>query len=150
MNREKGDVTPCVPVKEQPVFVGSARCEECHEEAYAFWKKTKHAVAWATLEDANKHFDLTCIGCHTIGYKQPGGFCRIADVANLKDVGCEMCHGPGSVHVEDSDASSIQLATTESTCTSLCHVPDHSDQFDYSTYLKRVTGEGHELSGAPP
>lgn len=150
LNRDKGDVTPCQPAEGQPVFVGSERCQRCHEEAYAFWKATKHAAAWATLEDANKHYDLTCIGCHTVGYRRSGGFCRIADVGALKDVGCEMCHGAGSAHVEDQDASSIQLETTEATCTGLCHVPEHSDTFDYSTYLGRVTGEGHELSSAPP
>lgn len=150
LNRDKGDLTPCQPVADQPVFVGSERCQECHEEAYAFWKKTKHAVAWATLEDANKHFDLTCIGCHTVGYRQPGGFCRISDVAQLKDVGCEMCHGPGSVHAQDQDASSIKLTTTEATCAGYCHVPEHSDTFDYSTYLERVTGEGHELGASAP
>jgi nitrate/TMAO reductase-like tetraheme cytochrome c subunit len=128
------------------VYVGSERCIECHEEAYAFWKKTKHARAWATLEEQGKHFDLTCIGCHTVGYEQAGGFCRLKDVGALKDVGCEMCHGAGSVHVEDQDSSSIKLTAPVETCTALCHVPDHSDSFVYEKYLREITGKGHELS----
>ncbi len=150
MNLEKGDVRPCAPLPEVAVYVGSAPCQECHEDAYAFWQKTKHAKAWATLEDANKHFDLTCIGCHTIGYQKPGGFCRLADVSGRKDVGCEMCHGPGSLHVEDSDPSSIVLESSEGTCMKMCHVPEHSDRFNYQTYLREVTGEGHALSAAGP
>ena len=149
MNLTKGDVTLCEKKKpEDAVYVGTQVCVDCHEEAYAFWKKSKHAKAWKTLEDDNKHFDLTCIGCHTVGYQEPGGFCRLADVGVLKDVGCENCHGAGSVHAEDEDPDSIILASTESTCAKLCHVPEHSDRFEYTTYLKEITGEGHELSEA--
>ena len=81
-------------------------------------------------------------------YQEPGGFCRLSDVGNLKDVGCENCHGPGSVHVEDEDPDSITLASTEKTCAGFCHVPEHSDKFEYTSYLKQITGEGHELSEA--
>lgn len=148
MNLSRGDTAKCAPKSaEAPRFVGTAKCVECHEEAYAFWKQTKHAKAWATLQDDGKHFDLTCVGCHVVGYEQPGGFCRLQDVAGFEDVGCENCHGPGSVHIEDQDSDSIQLATTPSTCKTYCHVPEHSDAFDYDTYLEKITGPGHELSG---
>lgn len=143
MNLEKGDPAKCAP--KGPTFVGTAKCAECHEEAFAFWKKTKHAVAWKTLEDQNKHYDLTCVGCHTVGYQKPGGFCRIKDVGALKDVGCENCHGAGSVHAEDKDPDSIQLKAPESTCANECHVPEHSDAFVYPKYLREITGPGHEL-----
>ena len=52
------------------------------------------------------------------------------------------------MHAEDEDPDSIILASTESTCAKLCHVPEHSDRFEYTTYLKEITGEGHELSEA--
>ena len=146
MNAEKGDVSACAVAKKAARFIGSDKCQECHEEAYAFWKKTKHAEAWKTLEDDNKHFDLTCIGCHTVGYQKPGGFCRIKDVGVLKDVGCENCHGPGSIHAGDKDSDSIVLAAPEETCASACHVPEHSDGFVYAKYLREITGPGHELS----
>lgn len=147
MNLEKGDLSLCKkPAGEVATYVGTEQCKECHEEAYAFWKKTKHASAWATLEDQGKHFDLTCIGCHAVGYQQPGGFCRLKDVGELKDVGCEMCHGPGSIHADDSEPSSIVLEAPSTTCTKYCHVPEHSDGFVYEAYLAKVTGEGHVLS----
>ena len=149
MNLTKGDVTLCEKKNaKDAVYVGTKVCADCHDEAYAFWKKSKHAKAWKTLEDDNKHFDLTCIACHTVGYQEPGGFCRLADVGVLKDVGCENCHGPGSIHAEDEDPDSIVLASTENTCAKLCHVPEHSDRFEYTTYLKEITGEGHELTEA--
>ncbi len=146
MNAEKGDPGRCVAKDPKAaIYVGTERCVECHEDEYTFWKKTKHATAWATLEHQNKHFDLTCIGCHTVGYQKPGGFCRLKDVSGREDVGCENCHGPGSIHAKDQDASSIILKAPESTCTAQCHVPEHSDAFRYEKYLKEITGPGHEL-----
>ncbi|MCB9652638.1 MAG: hypothetical protein H6729_00710 [Deltaproteobacteria bacterium] len=151
LNLEKGDQALCKPTKDSPaVYVGSEVCQSCHEEAFAFWKTTKHARAWATLEDEGKHFDLTCIGCHTVGYRKPGGFCRLKDLGVLKDVGCENCHGPGSLHVGDQKAESITLETTKSTCDGHCHVPEHSDGFAYEEYLSRITGPGHQRRPRAP
>lgn len=145
-NLEKGDQTACKPGSDQAQYVGTARCAKCHEEAYAFWQKTKHAEAWETLKKDGKHYDLTCVGCHVVGYQKPGGFCRLKDVGGFEDVGCENCHGPGGQHVEDEDPDSIVLASTRATCAAECHVPEHSDAFVYETYLREVTGPGHELS----
>ena len=147
LNLEKGDRAACAPVGDRPAYVGTERCATCHEEAYAFWQKTKHAEAWATLKDGGKHYDLTCVGCHVVGYQKPGGFCRLKDVSGFENVGCENCHGPGGRHVEDEDPDSIILASTRATCATDCHVPEHSDAFVYETYLRQVTGPGHELSG---
>lgn len=146
MNLERGDVAKCAPDKGKPTFVGTKKCAECHEEAFEFWKQTKHAKAWETLEKDGKHYDLTCVGCHVVGFQQPGGFCRLVDVAGFEDVGCENCHGPGSAHADSEDPEDITLSAPESTCASTCHVPEHSDAFDYATYLKKITGTGHELS----
>lgn len=146
-NLEKGDRAACGASPGRPTYVGTARCAACHPAAYAFWEKTEHADAWATLEKDGKHYDLTCIGCHVVGYRQPGGFCRLKEASGFENVGCEMCHGPGSQHARDRDADSIVLASTRATCAAECHVPEHSDGFVYETYLRKVTGPGHELSG---
>ena len=34
---------------------------------------TSHGRAYATLEQRNKQFNLSCVGCHVTGYDQPGG-----------------------------------------------------------------------------
>ena len=146
-NLEKGDRAACAPSPGQPTYVGTARCATCHPAAYAFWEKTPHAGAWATLEKDGKHYDLTCIGCHVVGYRRPGGFCRLKEASGFENVGCETCHGPGSLHAEDHKADSIILASTRATCAAQCHVPEHSDEFVYETYLREVTGPGHRLSG---
>ncbi|MFO0723318.1 MAG: UshA-like (seleno)protein [Myxococcota bacterium] len=145
MNAKKGDLSLCKYPPEAPHYVGSEACKTCHEPAYAFWTTTKHSQAWATLENQGKHFDLTCIGCHSVAYQTPGGYCRLDDIGVLKNVGCEMCHGPGSAHAVAGDKKSVRRGVTESTCASACHVPAHSDTFEFRTYLSRITGPGHRL-----
>jgi hypothetical protein len=86
-----------------PTFVGSEKCKRCHEEAYDVWKKSKHSHAYQTLVDAKRpslrQYDPECIVCHTVGFGYQGGFTSAEKTAHLKDVGCESCHGPASLHV---------------------------------------------------
>jgi hypothetical protein len=145
-NLDKGDPKLCALEAGSASFVGNAQCKTCHAAAYDVWEKTKHAEAWETLVSRDKQFDLTCVGCHVVGYEKPGGVCRLRDIAAFQDVGCENCHGPGSEHVKAPAKNNIVRATTEKTCTETCHVPEHSDLFDYSTYLPRILGPGHASS----
>jgi Cytochrome c554 and c-prime len=110
-------------------YVGSNRCKTCHRDAYDVWENTKHHLGTDTLEDvAKKHpplgrqFDPECMKCHTTGFEHPGGYDYpvaklndwvpgerpvlqpgVLDAHNkkLRGVGCESCHGPGSVHVKE-------------------------------------------------
>jgi hypothetical protein len=88
-----------------PKYVGSDRCGDCHKSAYAVWKHTDHHDAYQTLVKAerpsNRQYDPECIVCHTVGFSFKGGFKDAESTPNLKDVGCESCHGPGSRHVND-------------------------------------------------
>jgi hypothetical protein len=62
---------------------------------------------------------------------------------HLRDVQCEVCHGPASLHVaSDGDADAISRTPPERLCKG-CHNKEHSDTFDYTAYLRDVTGEGH-------
>ena len=98
--------------------------ERVPEKGLAHFKATK------TLEDevnpAGRHYDPECMMCHTTGFKNYGGyndFVPLANLANwpnapakaptakqfadhnknLRGVGCESCHGPGSEHVKLED-----------------------------------------------
>lgn len=126
-------------------YVGGAACAACHPAAAEFYKGTKHAHAYETLEKANKQYDLGCISCHVTGWEKPGGACSVADVEGRKDVTCESCHGPGSLHVKAPTANKLPRSVPESTCRG-CHTPENSTAFDYSRYLPRILGPGH---GAP-
>jgi predicted small lipoprotein YifL len=129
-----------------PAYAGIAECETCHEEAVAFWRTTVHAGAYQTLVDTNQQHDLACIGCHITGFREPGGS-EVVENASLRDVQCEVCHGPGSFHVDEPEAKKggaqhIRLDSPEEVC-GKCHTPEHSDTFDYVAYMRDVLGTGH-------
>jgi hypothetical protein len=90
----------------EPTYVGSERCKKCHEAAYDVWKNTPHSHAYQKLVEAkgpaNRQFDAECIVCHTVGFGRQGGFASADRTPHLENVGCESCHGPGSLHVKNS------------------------------------------------
>ncbi|MCA9648781.1 MAG: hypothetical protein H6712_13500 [Myxococcales bacterium] len=129
-----------------PGYAGLGECETCHEEAVAFWRTTVHAGAYQTLVDTNQQVDLACVGCHVTGFRKPGGS-EVVENEGLRDVQCEVCHGPGTFHVEEPQtakgaAQHIRLDSPREVCDE-CHTPEHSDTFDYEAYLRDVLGEGH-------
>jgi hypothetical protein len=141
---------PSAP-KGAPVYAGSERCGECHESALLWWKGHEHGRAYATLEKVHKQFSLSCVGCHVTGYNQPGGS-SVVHNEKLKDVGCESCHGPGSLHAEDQDvdeSKNVRRDTPESTCVQ-CHNPEHSDKFVYADYKQKLIVPGHGMPERAP
>ena len=88
---------------ENLTFVGSDVCMKCHPGEYAVWTKSKHSHAMEALEKqakrpANRQFDGECVVCHTVGFGQTSGYVNDAATPQLRHVGCESCHGPGSGH----------------------------------------------------
>jgi len=139
--REHGQDCP-KPGKKEAAFVGNESCRECHDEAFPVWEASKHAHAYETLEAVGKQFHLDCIGCHVTGMNQPGGVCRIDRVDGRKDVGCESCHGPGSLHADSPTSENIVTKFNERSCRG-CHDPENSPHFEFSLYLPKVLGPGH-------
>jgi hypothetical protein len=128
-------------------YVGSAACGGCHQAAFAWWRNHAHGVAYLTLQQRNKEYNLDCVGCHVTGYDQPGGSTVTHNLNGaLVNVGCESCHGPGAAHGKDPEEVGIVRDTPESTCLQ-CHSPDHSDLFDFEGYRKTLVVPGH---GLPP
>ncbi len=124
-------------------YAGGAACVDCHIDADDVWKDTPHAKAWDTLVKAGKTFDAECVSCHVTGWRQPGG-AVLGRLNNLENVQCEVCHGPGQVHVASGgDDASTSRTVPEAVCVQ-CHNKQHSPKFDYATYLPRVLGPGHQ------
>lgn len=122
-------------------YVGVEECAFCHEEAVAQWKTTKHFDAWETLVKDDKQLNLDCIGCHVTGFSKPGG-ANLGFNESLRDIQCETCHGPGSLHVDADGKGHIALTPAEELCVG-CHNEKHSDTFQFEAYLRDVTGKGH-------
>ncbi|MBV8762070.1 MAG: hypothetical protein JO257_32555 [Deltaproteobacteria bacterium] len=133
------------PGKGEASYVGMAACADCHQDAVDFWKKTVHAQAWQTLVDRGQQFDLECIGCHVTGWDKPGGS-NLAHNDNLRDVQCENCHGPASIHVAkggEEKPAAVRRNPPQDYCASQCHTHEHSDTFQYEAYLRDIVGPGH-------
>jgi hypothetical protein len=135
---------PPPPEPGRPYYVGDDKCAGCHKTAAAFWKKTVHASAWHTLVEGGKQNDYKCVSCHVTGYGEVGGT-SLGHTKNLRDVQCEVCHGPGSKHVAEEGTEeplAVHRETPASTCT-VCHTEQHSDTFQYEAYLRDILGAGH-------
>jgi YVTN family beta-propeller protein len=99
-----------------PKYAGALACGACHgarsgSRAYATWRLSRHADAYATLgtprsREIARQMGVTgdpqsssrCLGCHTTGGGEPPGrFLESFDPA--QGVQCESCHGPGSEYM---------------------------------------------------
>ena len=110
-------------------------------------RKVGHSKAWKTLVDDNKASDRSCVGCHSIGFMQPGGYCKTSEVGFRKDVQCEACHGPGSNHVAAMGGKDTLVITdvNETVCRGCHHVPHipTTESFVFDEKLLHVLGPGH-------
>lgn len=95
------------PMDGMPTYIGTEACKKCHDHAYEVWKASKHSHAYQTLVDAKhpslRQFDGECIVCHTVGFSYKTGYPNETGKIKLKDVGCESCHGPGSLHAKNPE-----------------------------------------------
>lgn len=139
-------------------FVGSHKCQSCHEKSYDIWKKTGHARAYDTLAklDPPRNFDPECVSCHVIGwhptsyFPYEGGYESLEKTPKLIDVGCEDCHGPGEKHIAAEMGSNEELQkkyrqavvitkeqSKKQQCMT-CHDLDNSPDFNFDLYWPYV------------
>jgi hypothetical protein len=168
-------------------YVGSEACQDCHPHAYKIWLAHPHSRAYQTLENRAKRpslrqYDGECIQCHVTGWSPgtidtgPGfgyrtGFTNEKDTPHLKGVGCESCHGPASLHVQNKKNVKFREALNplkakpgqdpkvaanriDAMCQK-CHDQDNSVHFDFDEYwTKKKTvhpspKKGAEAAAAP-
>jgi hypothetical protein len=128
---------PRIPLPDDLTYTGSADCARCHVYAYNLWSKEPHANALATLKKVGSDRDPECVVCHVVGMEYAEGFISEEQTPLLKDVGCEVCHGPGSAHA----AAPKEMATTEPQTDCLgCHTPEHSGGYagHEEEYMKKI------------
>jgi hypothetical protein len=116
-------------------FIGNNDCSVCHKKIFTHWEETSHASAYETLVKSGHEYDPECLECHVIGLNYFTGFETIETTPELKGVGCENCHGPGSYHKEtqSKDYGSVNVDQ----CI-ICHKGEHSPHFQYEDYWKKI------------
>ncbi|OEU59558.1 MAG: cytochrome C, partial [Desulfobacterales bacterium PC51MH44] len=75
-----------------------------------------------------------CYVCHTMGYGKPGGFISPEKTPELKNAGCEVCHGPGSIHIKTEDPAYIIRDVTINICQE-CHIEERVKAFRYKPII---------------
>jgi hypothetical protein len=118
------------------VYLGLSSCQRCHPEEFAAYISSAHAHAYETLSKEYQHRDSNCIGCHSVGYGEHGGFTGvriIGSTTDLIDVQCEACHGPGTEHSRDGNYNRNAVES----CTR-CHTPEHDANFDFEKAWARI------------
>ena len=139
------DRLPEQPEKGKPGYLGVDACSKCHAEERAVWDKTDHAKAYPTLQKEFVEYNLECVGCHVTGYDKPGGS-TVVHVEKLENVGCEVCHGPGSLHAKDPKKEGlIDKKPDLKSCVTECHHPPHVENFDPIAKVQNILGPGHGL-----
>jgi hypothetical protein len=112
-------------------FVGGAVCARCHSAESEQWKTTAHSLAWETLVREHKDATPECIPCHSVGFREPGGFQDAMHTPDRVNVQCENCHGMGTTHSETWLARS---EVGERTCRG-CHNQERDPEFDFAAKL---------------
>lgn len=112
-------------------YVGAERCSQCHMNIHNDWAKTLHANALVTLENIGQGTNVNCIGCHVVGFGEPGGFVDRATTNALAGVQCESCHGPGGDHANNVNDESLRpkVDISASVCAK-CHTGEHHPNFE--------------------
>ncbi len=128
-------------------FVTVNKCRECHPAEFTAWSKTRHARSYNDLMKDSRASNPECVSCHTTGFKLQGGFTSIAETADLTQVQCEMCHGPGVIH--SRRANKNYGAVSMNTCVQ-CHNRANSPRFDYATYRPKILHKPADPNAKPP
>ncbi len=120
-----------------PRYASAGECVGCHRKQFARWTFTGHAGALATLQEREEGENPECLGCHTLGFGEPGGYGELTPLKLSKfgGVQCEACHGMLKGHPEDQEVRPQPVGPRS--CLR-CHDPANSPQFDYDVYLRQV------------
>ena len=141
------DKLPAPAPAGQSHYVGVEACSTCHKSEREFWNHTQHAAAYATLSSAHKEFNLDCVSCHVTGYDKPGGS-TVVHVEKLSNVQCEVCHGPGSRHVDTPLDAKLITFPDLGLCAAECHHPPHvKADWDAGAAWVKIVGPGHQRGG---
>ena len=111
----------------------------CHDAQVLGWNATRHAGAWDDLQNSGMAQDY-CEACHTTGAgdEARGGFNVTTNLpVSLRDVQCEVCHGPDPMAAPGGARTRVNLSAE--VC-GACHQGEHNP------YLGEWQNSTHSLS----
>lgn len=120
-------------------YVGSDACKGCHDKEYEnFMTYARKSRSFESIERVRKGLTEEeikgCYVCHTTGYGKPGGFISLEKTPQLKNAGCEVCHGPGELHVKANSPKYIKRRMTMKDCEA-CHISERVKAFRYKPMI---------------
>ncbi|MCF8044324.1 MAG: cytochrome c family protein [Desulfarculaceae bacterium] len=133
-------VAVSVAYAEQARYIGAKTCGECHPQEYErFVEFSKKSGSFESIKvmkpKLTREEYQVCFECHTTGYKEPGGFVSESETPELRNAGCEVCHGPGSIHADTGgDPAEIRHDLSLEDCKS-CHNSERVNAFDFKPLL---------------
>ena len=135
--REARKVEKTKEAERGPHYATASVCVSCHRSQFARWTFTSHARAHDTLKTRGEADNPECLGCHTLGFGEEGGFGELTPfrLSQYGGVQCESCHGMLAGHPEDTTVRPEPVGPA--TCLR-CHDPANSPEFDYDVYLRSV------------
>lgn len=148
-------------------YEGWKKCGGCHKSQKDSWLKTTHANAMDLLKpkvhaedkkkaklDPEKDYtqDKDCVGCHTTGFGERGGYklgMPETQAKFLASVGCEACHGPGSLFRKEHSKAGDQFKKAQKS-TARKVLVEAGQNFDYEEACNRchMNYEGSPWKGA--
>jgi len=134
-----GPVSSSAQESPAKTYIGSEACAACHEGEYeTFSQHARKAKSFHSVEIMKKGLTAEeqegCYKCHTTGYGQPGGFVSVEKTPHLQNAGCEVCHGPGSLHAESEDPEDIIYDISMDSCLT-CHNSERVAAFKFKPLL---------------
>ncbi len=118
-------------------YSGWRSCGKCHPKILAAWQQTRHATAYETLVIKKRQFNIDCLYCHVTGVRKDQAVDALSVDIDLREVGCEACHGSGKKHIRDPEHNKLEAKPAESLCIT-CHTVEHDGSFSYEKASKLV------------
>ena len=127
-------------IKSAATYTGSEACLQCHPTAARIWKSSRHSQAFESLKSKNADADPNCIPCHVVGFGSTSGYRRAFSGGKLVDVGCESCHGAGSIHVtqKQNGISEFRFRPLAAGDCQKCHHGEFSRPFDWNKFWPAI------------
>ncbi len=130
---------PAETIAAMSEYAGSSACKDCHKKEYvSFMNYSKKSKSYESIERVKKGMTedelKKCYFCHTTGYGRAGGFISPEKTPHLKNAGCEVCHGPGELHIKTKEARHIKRRMTMEDC-EVCHTSERVKAFRYKPLI---------------